>query len=84
MRELAYERLAPLADETPASRERLCATLLAWLRHQANTTHAAEELSVHPQTVRYRVARLRELFGPGLDEPDVRYELETVLRAGSR
>ena len=84
VRELAYERLAPLADETPASRERLCATLLAWLRHQANTTHAAEELSVHPQTVRYRVARLRELFGPGLDEPDVRYELETVLRAGSR
>ena len=81
VRELAHDRLAPLADETPASRERLCSTLLAWLRHQANTTQAAEELRVHPQTVRYRVARLRELFGDALDEPDVRYELETALRA---
>ncbi|MGH2714951.1 MAG: helix-turn-helix domain-containing protein, partial [Thermoleophilaceae bacterium] len=35
----------------------------------------------HPQTVRYRLARLRELFGERLDEPDGRFELELALRA---
>lgn len=83
LEDLAAARLAPLRDETPASRERLAATLLAWLRHQANTTLAAQDLGVHPQTVRYRVARLRELFGAELDIPDARYELETVLRSAA-
>ena len=36
---------------------------------------------MHPQTVRYRLARLRELFGPRLDDPDARFELELALRA---
>jgi len=41
----------------------------------------AEQLHVHPQTVRYRLARLRELFGTRLDDPDGRFELELALRA---
>ena len=74
--------LAPLAEETPASRERLLETLAAWLRHQGRRAAIAEELHVHPQTVRYRVARLRELLGPDLDDPDRRFALELALRAG--
>jgi DNA-binding PucR family transcriptional regulator len=35
---------------------------------------------VHPQTVRYRIAKLRELLGDALDEPDGRFELELALR----
>jgi hypothetical protein len=35
---------------------------------------------VHPQTVRYRMSRLRELFGSALDDPDGRFELELALR----
>jgi DNA-binding PucR family transcriptional regulator len=38
---------------------------------------------VHPQTVRYRVAQLRELFGDALDTPDGRFELELALRAAA-
>jgi DNA-binding PucR family transcriptional regulator len=38
---------------------------------------------VHPQTVRYRLARLREHFGDALDDPEARFELEVVLRARS-
>ena len=30
------------------------------------------------------VAQLKELFGEALDDPDVRFELELVLRAGHR
>jgi hypothetical protein len=82
--ELAAERLAPLADLTPVARERLETTLLAWLRHQAQVTPAARELHVHPQTVRYRLARLRERLGAILDEPDSRFELELALRARTR
>jgi DNA-binding PucR family transcriptional regulator len=37
---------------------------------------------VHPQTVRYRVRQLRELFGEALEEPDGRFELALALRAG--
>ena len=79
--ELAAARLAPLAEETPRSRRRLEETLLAWLRHEGNATAAGQELGVHGQTVRYRLGRLRELFGAALDEPDVRFELELALRA---
>jgi DNA-binding PucR family transcriptional regulator len=41
----------------------------------------AEELHVHPQTARYRIARLRELLGEQLEDPDARFELELALRA---
>ena len=78
---LASERLTPLAGETVNSRARLEATLLAWLRHAGSVTGAANELGVHPQTVRYRLNRLRELFGAALEDPDARFELELVLRA---
>ena len=81
VRDLAAARLAPLAAETPSSRERLEATLLAWLRNDGNVPAAAAELGVHPQTVRYRLNRLREAFRGALEEPDARFELELALRA---
>jgi hypothetical protein len=80
--ELAQARLAPLSGLTAASRARLEATLLSWLRQQGNVPAIARELHVHPQTVRYRLARLRECFGSTLDEPDARFELELAMRGG--
>ena len=44
----------------------------------------ARALDLHAQTVRYRLARLRELLGDQLDDPDARLELELALRAQSR
>jgi hypothetical protein len=79
--DLAALRLAPLGALPPRSRERLEATLLAYLRHRGNGRRMAADLHVHPQTVRYRLARLRELLGPALDDPETRFELEVVLRA---
>ena len=80
-RDVADTALAPLESETELSRERLGSTLDAWLRHRGRTEAVAKALHVHPQTVRYRLARLRELFGPRLDDPDARFELELALRA---
>lgn len=79
--EILLDRLAPLDDETPASRERLSETLLAWLRNNGNVSVTAEELHIHGQTLRYRMARLNELLGDALEDPEVRYELEFALRA---
>jgi hypothetical protein len=82
--DLAHQRLAPLAGETDGSRERLAQTLLAWLDHQGKVPEIAAALNVHPQTVRYRLGRLRECFGSALDDPEDRFELALALRAGSR
>jgi hypothetical protein len=80
-RELAESRLEPLRERTPGSRERLLETLRAWLDHQGNVPRVADELQVHPQTVRYRLGQLHELFGERLDEPEARFELTLALRA---
>jgi PucR C-terminal helix-turn-helix domain len=80
-RDLAERALAPFEAESELSRERLSSTLDAWLRHRGRTEAVARTLHVHPQTVRYRVARLRELFGSRLDDPDARFELELALRS---
>jgi hypothetical protein len=77
---LARDRLKPLDDLQRAERERLTETLAAWLAHQRHTPRIATELHVHPQTVRYRIAKLRELFGDQLETPDGRFELELALR----
>ena len=80
-REVAQTRLAPLDELTPAARERLLDTLEAWLAAQGRVQDAASVLHVHPQTVRYRLARLRELLGDALDDPEARFELDLALRA---
>ena len=79
--DLARLRLAPLDALSPAARARLEQTLLAYLRQRGNGPRMAADLGIHPQTVRYRLARLRELLGPALDDPEARFELEVVLRA---
>jgi hypothetical protein len=78
---IAACRLAPLAELTPKARERMRETALAHVRHGGNAVAMAAELQVHPQTARYRIARLRELLGATLDDPDARFELEIALRA---
>jgi sugar diacid utilization regulator len=82
--ELANRRLAPLEGLRPAQRERLAETLLSWLRHWGQRAPVAAELGIHPQTVGYRAAQLRELFGDTLEDPRARFELELALLAGRR
>jgi len=80
-RALVSTRLAAFDLLAPGERERLLQTLTAWLAHQRHTPGIAAELHVHPQTVRYRVGRLRELLGDALETPEGRFELELALRA---
>jgi hypothetical protein len=80
--ELAQQRLAPLETLADGPRARLTETLRAWLDRPGQVQAVAAELGVHPQTVRYRVKQLRELFGDRLEDPEARFELGLALRAG--
>jgi DNA-binding PucR family transcriptional regulator len=55
-------------------------TALAFVQHGGNAAAMARALHLHPQTIRYRLGRLRELFGEDLADPDARFELELALR----
>jgi DNA-binding PucR family transcriptional regulator len=82
--DLSARVLAPLSELRPKAAVRLRETLRAWLDHPGQVQAVAERLHVHPQTVRYRVAQLRELFGDQLDDPDARFELALALRSEPR
>ncbi|KAB2380764.1 PucR family transcriptional regulator [Actinomadura montaniterrae] len=79
VRAVADLRLAPLKTVRPRHRERLMRTLLSCLQNGFNATEVATRLHVHPQTVRYRLHQLEELFGERLYDPETRLEMEMVL-----
>ena len=81
---IAERQLAPLAELTPRSRARMEETALAFVQHGGNAAAMARALHLHPQTIRYRLGRLREIFGDQLADPDARFELELALRARGR
>jgi hypothetical protein len=81
LEDLARRRLAPLAACGPTRSRRLAETLLAWLETRGGAPEIADRLGVHPQTVRYRLRQIRELWGDQMEDPDRRFELKLVLRA---
>lgn len=76
---LRRQCLAPLDAAAPASRLMLAETLRCWLLNMGDRRAVAEQLHVHRQTVRYRMTRLQELFGPTLNDPATRARLMLVL-----
>ncbi|GAA0692820.1 helix-turn-helix domain-containing protein [Kitasatospora atroaurantiaca] len=57
------------------------ASVTAWLDAVGNVAQAADRLAVHPNTLKYRLRRARELFGIDLDHPDDRLSCWLQLRA---
>ena len=78
--------LGSLAVDTPEA-TRLCETVATWMRHGSHVS-AAEELGVHEQTVRNRLARAESLMGGGLrvkrTEVEVALRLRGLLRERTR
>jgi DNA-binding PucR family transcriptional regulator len=79
--DLRARALAPLADVRPATAEKLADTLRSWLLHHGRRDEIAAELFVHPQTVRYRMGQLRDLYGDRLEDPATVLELTIALGA---
>ena len=77
---LSREALAPLRRLRGDQADRLAGTLLAWLESADDANAAARRLHVHPQTIRYRLRQVSELFGEALNDPDARFQLLLALR----
>jgi PucR C-terminal helix-turn-helix domain len=80
-RTLLGDYLAPLARLRPGQRDRIAETMLAWLQFGENAAEVAHHMHVHPQTVRYRLRQIQELFSDQLRDPDRRLDLQLALRA---
>ncbi|WP_435192930.1 PucR family transcriptional regulator [Streptomyces sp. NRRL F-5630] len=59
----------------------LARTLAAYLDRFGDVPATAKLLAVHPNTLRYRLRRLHDLFGMDLADPDTRLLAELGLRA---
>jgi DNA-binding PucR family transcriptional regulator len=71
--------LRPLL-ETVRESEELINTLRAYLRAGGVVSDAAAALSVHRNTMRYRLAQLSNLLGLDLDDPEVRFRMDLAMR----
>jgi hypothetical protein len=81
LEDLRERVLAPFASLRPATAERLIETLREWLLQLGRRDEVAGALHVHPQTVRYRMGQVRELFGDRLDDPRTVLDLTIALAA---
>ncbi len=81
----ADERLVdPRVRELQARDPALAQTLRVYLDEFGDVAAAAEQLHVHPNTVRYRVRRIETILTTSLADPDVRLLLSLGLRATER
>lgn len=78
---LAARLLAPLVTETAHRREVLGHTLLIWLEQRASAPMIADQLGIHPQTVRYRLRTLEKLFGERMRDPTQAFPLLLALKS---
>ncbi|NQE91226.1 helix-turn-helix domain-containing protein [Nocardia terpenica] len=81
MRTLVNVRLGHILHLPKPFRDKLTETMLEWLRSGRNANIAATRLHVHPQTVRYRLRQLEELFGPQLSDADAHKDMYMALSA---
>ncbi|WP_052669834.1 PucR family transcriptional regulator [Nitriliruptor alkaliphilus] len=82
--DLRRRALAPLSGLRADTADRLADTLRSWLLHQGRRSAVAEDLVVHPQTVRYRMTQVRELYGERLDDPAEVLALTVALASPDR
>jgi purine catabolism regulator len=79
--ETSRARLGVLGDPTDGAAAELLETLAALLTHNLRVTKAADDLFFHYNTVRNRLARLREIYGERLTTPEGQLELWLAIVA---
>lgn len=80
--EFASRHLGALIEHDRARNGALLETLKAYLE-EGEQQRAARRLSVHPNTLRYRLDRIQEVTGAELDDPETRLNLAVALRVQS-
>ena len=77
--EFANRHLGPLVEHDRSRNGSLIATLKAYLE-EGEQQAAARRLSIHPNTLRYRLDRIREISGAELEDAETRLNLSVALR----
>ena len=67
---LLHPALEALEIYDEKNQTELRVTLSAYLRHERNQLEAARDLHVHPNTMRYRLSRIREVAGLTLEDAE--------------
>ena len=80
--EFANRHLGSLVSHDRERSGSLVATLRAYLE-TGEQQAAARKLKIHPNTLRYRLDRIREVTGAELEEPETRLNLSVALRVQS-
>lgn len=73
------DALRPLAMLEDEDRDEALRTLDAYFTHPGNASEAARQLHIHPNTFRYRIAKVADLLGLDLEDRDARLLVELEL-----
>ena len=80
--EAPRERIAPKVEELREllrAHPRLYDALVAWFEHDMDVGAAARSLHLHPNSLRYRLARIEKLLGRSLRQPSTIASLYVVI-----
>jgi purine catabolism regulator len=75
----SHETLMPLLRGDTAEHD-LLRTLAAWFAANGNLSHAAHDLSIHRNTLTYRLNRIQQLLGASLDDAEIRLALQVAIK----
>lgn len=78
-RALARDFLRPLLEDDERGRGQLLETLRVYLEQHGRASAAATQLSVHRNTLRYRLDRIESLLGVDLEAANVQLILQLIL-----
>lgn len=79
LRSFVEQLLGPLEDHDRRRGSQLCLTLRTWLDMGCSVPAAATALTVHPNTVSYRLGRIERLLRRDVRRTDTRMELQLAL-----
>ena len=74
------ETLGPLLSDEDARYGDLFLTAEAFMGAHGRYQETARQLNVHVSTLRYRLAKISELLGKDLEDPDTRFDLALAIR----
>jgi DNA-binding PucR family transcriptional regulator len=80
MQVFVQESIGAVAQHDAAHATAYLETLATYLNHGCRSQPCADELGIHVTTLRYRIARLKELFEVETDTPDQRFTLQLALQ----
>lgn len=80
LRSLVQSVLGPVVASDQETGTEYVKSLWSYFSHDRHLERTARTLHVHPNTVRYRVAKAESLLGVDLHDPEQRFLLEFALR----